>query len=191
MRAARNTGLIPENKKNVLIQSWFRTRTIYYQNTTTSSNGNIFRVTGLCHRSPIVSPHKGQGRGTYVFYLRLDKRSSKQSRRRWFETPSHPLWRHCKSHMVGTLSFPWYCINYSGTMAAEIVLSISITYPHAWWCHGMETSPKLTLLNLLRWIPPEKGQQCGALVFPSLLAWTRGLTKSGCRCYDAHVHENM
>ena len=29
------------------------------------------------------------------FYLLLNKRLSKQSRRRWFETPSRPLWRHC------------------------------------------------------------------------------------------------
>ena len=27
--------------------------------------------------------------------MRLSKRLSKQSKRRWFETPSHPLWRHC------------------------------------------------------------------------------------------------
>ena len=27
--------------------------------------------------------------------LRLNKRLSKQSKRRWFETPSRPLWRHC------------------------------------------------------------------------------------------------
>ena len=30
------------------------------------------------------------------FDLRLNKRLSKQSRRRWFETPSRSLWRHCK-----------------------------------------------------------------------------------------------
>ena len=29
------------------------------------------------------------------FDLRLNKGLSKQSRRRWFETPSHPLLRHC------------------------------------------------------------------------------------------------
>ena len=29
------------------------------------------------------------------FDLRLSKRLSKQSRRRWFETPSRSLWRHC------------------------------------------------------------------------------------------------
>ena len=31
----------------------------------------------------------------FFFDLRLNKRSSKQSWRRWFETPSHSLWRHC------------------------------------------------------------------------------------------------
>ena len=30
------------------------------------------------------------------FDLRLNKRVSKQSRRRWFETPSPSLWRYCK-----------------------------------------------------------------------------------------------
>ena len=35
-------------------------------------------------------------RGFHVFFdLRLNKRLSKQSRRRWFETPSRSLWRHC------------------------------------------------------------------------------------------------
>ena len=50
----------------------------------TSSNGNIFR--GI-HRSP---------RSFDVFFdLALNKRLSKPSRRRWFETPSPLLWRHC------------------------------------------------------------------------------------------------
>ena len=35
-------------------------------------------------------------RNFHVFFdLRLKKRLNKQSRHRWFETPSHPLWRHC------------------------------------------------------------------------------------------------
>ena len=41
----------------------------------TSSNGNIFRVTGpLCggiHRSPVNSPHKGQWRGALIFSFSL------------------------------------------------------------------------------------------------------------------------
>ena len=49
------------------------------------------------HRLPVDSPHKGQWRRTLIlfFYLRLNKCLSKQSIRRWFETPSHSLWRHC------------------------------------------------------------------------------------------------
>ena len=50
------------------------------------------------HRSPVNSPHKGQWRGALMFffyYLHLNKRLSKQSRGRWFETLSRPLWRHC------------------------------------------------------------------------------------------------
>ena len=48
------------------------------------------------HWSPVNSPHKGQWRGalSFFFELRLNKHLSNQSRRRWFETPSHSLWRH-------------------------------------------------------------------------------------------------
>ena len=36
----------------------------------TSSNGNIFRVTGpFIHRSPVDSPHKGQWRGALMFSM--------------------------------------------------------------------------------------------------------------------------
>ena len=47
------------------------------------------------HRSSVNSSHKGRWRGALFFYLRLNKRLSKQSRSRWFETPSRSLWRHC------------------------------------------------------------------------------------------------
>ena len=46
------------------------------------------------HWSPVNSPHKGQWHGA------LNKRLSKPSRRRWFETPSHSLWRHCNALVV-------------------------------------------------------------------------------------------
>ena len=65
----------------------------------TSSNGNIFRVTGLLcgefagHRG---IPRKRQvTRGFDVFFdLRPNKGLSKQSQGWWFETRSRPLWRH-------------------------------------------------------------------------------------------------
>ena len=47
------------------------------------------------HRWPLNSPHRGQWRGALMYSLIcLNKRLSKQSRRRWFETPSCSLWRH-------------------------------------------------------------------------------------------------
>ena len=46
---------------------------------------------------PMDSPHKRPvTRSVDVFFgMRLNKRLSKQSRRRWFETPPRSLWRHC------------------------------------------------------------------------------------------------
>ena len=66
----------------------------------TSSNGNIFRVTG-----PLCGKFTGPGefptqrpvtRSFDVFFdLRLNKRLSKQPWGWWFETPSWSLWRQC------------------------------------------------------------------------------------------------
>ena len=66
----------------------------------TSSNGNIFRVTGHCAgKSPVNGEFPAQrpvARNFDVFFhLLLNKRLSKQSRGWWFETPSRPLWPHC------------------------------------------------------------------------------------------------
>ena len=65
----------------------------------TSSNGNIFRVTGhLCGEFTGPGEFPAQRpvtRSFDVFFdLRLNKRLSKQSWGWWFETPSCPLWRH-------------------------------------------------------------------------------------------------
>ena len=61
----------------------------------TSTNGNIFHVTG-----PLCGEFKGDTKANdvelwYFLYLRLNKRSNKQSGRRWFEAPSHSFWHHC------------------------------------------------------------------------------------------------
>ena len=68
----------------------------------TSSNGNIFRVTG-----PLCGEFTGPGefpaqrpvtRSFDVFFdLRLNKRLSKQPWGWWFETPSWSLWRQCNA----------------------------------------------------------------------------------------------
>ena len=69
-------------------------------NMMTSSNGNIFHVTG-----PLCGEFTGPGefpaqrpvtRSFDVFFdLRLNKRLSKQQWGWWFETPSLSLWRQC------------------------------------------------------------------------------------------------
>ena len=55
----------------------------------TSSNGNIFHVTGEFPSQRPVTRSFG-----VFFDLRLNKLSSEQSRRRWFETRSRQWWRH-------------------------------------------------------------------------------------------------
>ena len=68
----------------------------------TSSNGNIFRVTGhLCgeftgHRwIPLTKASDAEL--SCFFDLRLNKRLSKQSWGWWFEMPSRSLWHHCSA----------------------------------------------------------------------------------------------
>ena len=67
----------------------------------TSSNGNIFRVTGPLwgestgHPCVVLLAQASNAEIWCFFDPRLNKRLSKQWRRRWFETPSPLLWRHC------------------------------------------------------------------------------------------------
>ena len=62
----------------------------------TSSNGKTFSALLSFVWSSVNSPYKGQWRGAlmFFFYLCLNKPLSKQSKRWWFEMPSHSLWRH-------------------------------------------------------------------------------------------------
>ena len=77
----------------------------------TSSNGNIFHVTGPVgggggiHRLPVNSHHKGQWRRAWMFSLicALNKPLSKQSRGWWFETTLRSLWRHCNVIEIGEI----------------------------------------------------------------------------------------
>ena len=79
----------------------------------TSSNGNIFRITGLLcgeftgHRW--IPRKKPVSQSFDVFFdLRLNKRLSKQSRGWWYETPSCSLWRHCYS-LKPAVEKDWIC----------------------------------------------------------------------------------
>ena len=76
------------------------TRTKSPRNMMTSSNGNIFCVTGICAgNSPVNGEFPAQRTVRQSFDVFFDmhpnKRLSKQSWGWWFETPSHPLLHHC------------------------------------------------------------------------------------------------
>ena len=71
-------------------------------NMLTSSNGNIFRITGaFCgeftgHRWIPLAKASDAELGYFLFFnIRLNKRLSKQSRDQWLEVPSDSSWRHC------------------------------------------------------------------------------------------------
>ena len=104
----------------------------------TSSNGNIFRVTGhLCGEFTGPGEFPAQWpvtRGIDVFFdLRLNERLGKQSWGWWFETLSCPLWRHrnvlgslyrarqpcwcsmCKLRKVASLHLSAYLANHRST----------------------------------------------------------------------------
>ena len=82
----------------------------------TSSNGNIFRVTG-----PLCGEFTGPGefptqrpvtRSFDVFFdLRLNKRLSKQPWGWWFETPSWSSWRQCNEISMNVIHHPCFQIN--------------------------------------------------------------------------------
>ena len=89
----------------------------------TSSNGNIFRVTGhLCGEFTGEFPtQRPVTRSFDVFFdLRLNKRLSKQWWGWWFETLSRPLWRH-RNGMSHS--------NLTGAFAAQLGRDLSI-----WLC---------------------------------------------------------
>ena len=75
----------------------------------TSSNGNIFRVTGPFSGEFTVTgefpSQRPVTRSFDVFFdLRFNKRLSKQSLCWWFETLSRPVWRQCNERCFTLLS---------------------------------------------------------------------------------------
>ena len=78
---------IPRKQKTTL--SWWRHQMETFSALLTFCENNPSVAGGFPSQRPMtLSFH-------VLFDLRLNKRLSKQSRRRWFETPSRSLWRHC------------------------------------------------------------------------------------------------
>ena len=77
----------------------------------TSSNGDIFRVTGPCAGNlPVTGEFPAQRpvtRSFDIFFdLRLNKRLSKQSWGWWFDMPSRSLCRHCNGMAERSCDIP-------------------------------------------------------------------------------------
>ena len=95
----------------------------------TASNGNIFRVTRPVWWNPLVTgglrSQRPATRSCDLFFdVRLSKRLSKPSRRRWFLTPSRWLWRQCNSKItikdIGQMGLPHYNDAIMSVMAPQI-----------------------------------------------------------------------
>ena len=99
----------------------------------TSSNGNIFRVTG-----PLCGDFTGPGeflaqrpvtRSFDVFFLlRLNKRLSKQPRGWWFETAPWSLWRQCNVLLFYRVCFAahYWLWNIPTTIISELYIYIHL-----------------------------------------------------------------
>ena len=133
----------------------------------TSSNGNIFRVTGhLCGEFTGPGEFLAQRpvtRSFDVFFdLRLNKRLRNQSWGWWFETQSRPLWRHCNaytsqlttSHLISSWLTSQTPI--SATPPAQIILGVSERNRvlHWSWSHR-GTSSSLSNVGQMRWSETE------------------------------------
>ena len=95
---AKNFNVSTDKSTNLIASARFNVRHAL-KTMMTSSNGNIFRVTGpLCGEFTGPGEFPAQRPVTQIFdvffYLRLNKRLSKQPWGWWFETPSWSLWRH-------------------------------------------------------------------------------------------------
>ena len=98
-------------------------------NIMTSSNGNIFRVTGiLCGKFTGLMWIPRTKAGNVFFDLRLNEHLSKKSWGWWFETPSHPLWRH--SNEFSTICCTSYWIVSSLVLCCLSCVVSAGPFPH-------------------------------------------------------------
>ena len=101
----------------------------------TSSNGNIFRVTGLLCGEPTVTvefPSQRPVMQSFVVFLdlRLSKRLTKQPTRRWFGTQSRSLWRHFTA--CSQTGCPWQSDRHIFQGAWYVKHSYIIALKNAW-----------------------------------------------------------
>ena len=100
----------------------------------TSSNGNIFRVTGpLC--GEFTDDITNASDAELWCFLWLNKRWSKQSRHWWFETPSRSLWRPCDELLLANRR----SVQCNGWV--NKTWSLKHIYAHTWIWFMLEARP--------------------------------------------------
>ena len=83
---------------------------VFFRIMMTSSNGNIFHVTGsLCGEFTVHRWFPHSKLWFLIFDLSLNKRLSKQSSGWWIETPSPALWRHCNVYLFCRFQVQYLC----------------------------------------------------------------------------------
>ena len=133
----------------------------------TSSNGNIFRVTG--HLCGEVTGHRWIPRTKAsdvellcFLDLHLNKRLSKQSWGWWFETPSCPLWRHYNEWI-----YPYY------------PKSIYWQQGNSKWLWGYGLNRSVTIYNQTRESMDRLNNSCCAPIYLQLVCLPK-------KIYSAH-----
>ena len=106
--------------------------TLHWFSMMTSSNGNIFHVTGpLCGEFTGEFPsQRPVTRSFDVFFdMRLNKRLNNYSRRRWFETPSRSFRRHCDDNGLSPEPMLTLCqLEPVGTNCSETFIKTNVIH---------------------------------------------------------------
>ena len=80
----------------------------------------------------------------WFFYLRLNKRLSKQSWGWWFETPSRPSWHHCNvSYLLTSKDEQQICIRLHIKAVHWYVQGVAAGCPHSGTFSGSATKGRL------------------------------------------------
>ena len=174
----------PDNYPN-----WWLPASMTYIFMMTSSNRNIFCVTGpLCGKFTgdrwIPSQRPVTRSFDVFFYLRLNKRLSKQSRGWWFKTSSRSLWRHCNvspslSELIGDTETTrnylrhYRCFHYCDVTMSVLTPQItSNSIVCLTVCSGVRTSNKTSKLRITG--PLVRGNHRWPIGIPLTLDQKRG-----------------
>ena len=151
----------------------------------TSSNGSIFRVTGLLwgkftgHRwIPLT---KARDAELWCFFdLRLNKQLRKQSRCRWFETLSRSLWHHSNGWVFlwsdDIIQIGWrdHVLRHLDTEVKQRTFQWLIYDDVIKWKHFPRYWPFVRGIHRPPVNSPHKGQWRGALMFSLICVWIYG-----------------